>query len=140
MSAVVHLGVLDVAYTEDGKSTTTGEVAKILEANYGVIQTFVDLHEDEIGDELIDRLVGIFESSAMGAKLDYRVVDFPKVEKMFRDYLDAGEWENQIGNSATAAAAAGRSKRKKNAGQTPRVSFVDTGLYRKSFRAWMNQK
>lgn len=140
--SVVHLGVIDVAYTEDGKATTTGQVAEILEANYAVMQTFVDLHEGDIADALADRMAGLLETSESTSLRGMREVDFPEVDRMFRDYLDAGEWERVTGNAPTIAAATGYRSRKKHPTKQDqgRPSFIDTGLYRKSFRTWADLK
>jgi len=143
---IVHLGVVDVAYTEDDKLTTTGKVAGILEANYGVMRTFVELHEDEIGDELVNQLMGMLESAKQG-KLDEdiaeRVADihFPKIQAMFRNYLDAGEWEKTSGQPTQVALDGVRHSHKRPYanGKGPRPSFIDTGLYRSSFRTWVSK-
>ena len=140
--AIVHFGVVDVAYTEKGKSTTTGDVAEILEDKYSVMQTFIDLHEKDIGNELADQLMGLLESARMGAPVDMSKVMFPKVDAMFRDYLDRGEWEKQKGNMPTKVAQAGVSHRKKRpyVKENPaRPSFIDTGLYQSSFRTWLTK-
>lgn len=143
---LVHLGVVDVAYTENDTQTTTGKVAEILEANYGVMRTFVELHEDEIADELGNQLIGMLESAKQG-KLseDYtdHLIDihFPKVEAMFRNYLDSAEWERTSGQPTQAALMGVRHthKRPYANGKGPRPSFIDTGLYRASFRTWVSK-
>jgi hypothetical protein len=78
----LHLGVVDVAYTEDGKAVTTGEVAEILEANYGVMRVFVELHEKDIAAELEQQLVGLIETAAQGG-----------LQKKGSEQLDHSKWE-----------------------------------------------
>ncbi|OYY59039.1 MAG: hypothetical protein B7Y55_01125 [Polynucleobacter sp. 35-46-207] len=137
--STLHFGVLDVAYVEEGRSTTTGDVATILEEKYGVMQMFIDLHEDEIGELLAHRMAGLINNVANDRPVPMGDVDFPKVDAQFRDYLDKGEWEKQTG-MPTAAALAGKSKRKKSGKYDgPRPSFVDTGLYQKSFKTWISK-
>jgi hypothetical protein len=152
----LNLGVVDVAYTEDGKSTTTGDVAEFLEADYHVMRTFLELHEDEIGNFLADAMVGEIESLAQGkpvlalasrdvsTHLGDRVISGQsvngRIEEAFRDYLDSGEW-NRTSGQKVAAADAGINHRKKNPysqKNKARASFVDTGLYQASFRAWLD--
>lgn len=152
----LNLGVVDVAYTENGQSTTTGDVAGYLEADYHVMRTFLELHEDEIGAFLADAMAGEIESLAQGkpvtslatrdvtTHLGDRVIEGQsvngRIEEAFRDYLDAGEW-NQTSGQAIAAADAGVNHRKKrpySPKNKARASFVDTGLYQASFRAWLD--
>jgi len=143
MALMLHLGVVDVAYTEQGETTTTGDVAEILEEKYTVMGTFVDLHEDDIADALADQMAGLLENAAMGGKVNTKSLSFPKVDAMFRDYLDAGEWEQQKGNAPTMAAVKGVSHRKKRPfakENKMRPSFIDTGLYQSSFRTWADEK
>lgn len=143
MAIVLHLGVVDVAYTEQGKPTTTGDVAEILEQKYSVMQTFVDLHEDDIADAIAFKMAGLLESAVKGDPVNVKNLEFPQVDTMFRDYLDAGEWEQQKGNMPTMAAVKGvkRSKKQpfKKTNKT-RPSFIDTGLYQSSFRSWVDKK
>jgi len=143
MAITLHLGVVDVAYTEQGKTTTTGDVAEILEEKYAVMGTFVDLHEDDIADALADQMAGLLETAAMGHPVNAKSLEFPKVDAMFRDYLDDGEWEQQKGNMPTVAAVKGVSHRKKRPfvkENKARPSFIDTGLYQRSFRTWADEK
>ena len=66
-----------------------------------------------------------------------------KIEAEFRSFLDSNEMSNLqaavTGSALSAAAAAGVSHRKKHPyakANKARPAFVDTGLYRASFRAW----
>jgi len=133
---IAHLGVVDVAYSEDGKTTTTGDVAEILEANYGVMRTFVELHEKDIANELSSQLMGMLESAKQGAPLPLGSIQFPKIDAMFRDYLDHGEWEKTSGQPTQAAQNGVRTGKKRpyKKSNSPRPSFIDTGLYRGSFK------
>ena len=63
--ATMHLGVLDVAYSDpDNKSlSTTGEVADFLEKQFDVMGTFYEVYGDKITDLLgkytADRITAI---------------------------------------------------------------------------------
>jgi hypothetical protein len=150
------LGVVDVAYTEDGESTTTGEVAGYLEDEYHVMRTFLELHEDEIGEFLADAMAGEIESLAQGkpviplaahdvtTQLGDRVIEGQsvngRIEEAFRDYLDAREWK-QVSGQTVDAAEQGVNHRKKHpysSKNKARAEFQDTGLYSASFRAWLS--
>lgn len=144
---IVHLGVLDVAYSTSSNNssigpvqpTTTGDVAEILEANYGVMRTFLELHESEIGDELASHMMGLLENAKLGAPLPVGDIHFQKIAAKFRTYLDLGEWEKTSGQP-TKAAESGKSNRKKyKKYDGARKSFIDTGLYQASFRVWVSK-
>lgn len=134
-------GVNDVAYTDPGsnRATTTGDVAEYLENDYHVMRTYLELHEKDIGDELVQALAGEIESLAQGkpGRVDLSG-PMAKIESEFRDYLDKGEWR-QTSGQVIQAADAGVSRRRKHpyAKRKQRTAFVDTGLYQASFRAWL---
>ena len=60
---ILHLGVLDVSYSDasGGGETTTGDVAEILEKNYGVMETFYELRKEKIADFLADSMAQSIE-------------------------------------------------------------------------------
>jgi hypothetical protein len=148
------LGVVDVAYSDKDGSTTTGDVAGYLEAEYHVMRTFLELYEEQIGEFLADAMVGEIESLAQGkpavifgkdvsTHLGDRVMSGTsvngKIEEAFRDYLDAREWQGTSGQKVDAADAGvnHRKKRPYASSNKARSAFVDTGLYQASFRAWL---
>jgi len=147
--ATLILGVVDVAYTQtepngSTKRATTGEVAEVLEKTYSVMQTFFDRRQKKIADLLADSLAHAIEARVAG----HRGGSSPtfeaeqRIEAEFRAFLDSNEM-NIISKLTTGApisksADRGISHRKKHpyAGKNPsRPAFVDTGLYRISFRA-----
>lgn len=136
-----HLGVVDIAYTEDGKSATTGKVAGILEANYGVMRTFLELHEQDIADAVAKQFSGMLENAKMGAPLNYGVVIFPEIHAEFAEYLDTGEWERTSGQIVAAAQAGHRSTNKSIMANKKgsRVAFVDTHTYKNAMQAWLSK-
>jgi hypothetical protein len=140
---ILHLGVLDVGYTEGNKTTTTGDVAEILEDNYHVMRSFVEIHEDEIADDLAKAMAGVLESKMSGWTPDFKLPGaMSSIENRFRSFLSAGEMQKLLpATQPIKAAEAGISHRKKHPyakKNKARVAFVDTGLYRQSFRSWVD--
>lgn len=143
----LHLGVLDVGYTDAQGTTTTGDVAEILESRYHIMRTFVELKEDLIARVLVDQVAGAIESIAQGKRMtpDWKP-SMGKIEEAFRDFIDSGEMQTQFTSFAQTlpegltiqAAAEGINHRMKDPDTgTSRVAFKDTGLYQASFRAWV---
>jgi len=161
----LHLGVVDVPYSQAipavtkralrwrygkkpwqrlGGTTTTGDVAKILEARYGVMATFYELHGDAVARTLEDVIGGKLESLMMGAPLSDRIFeegDLSPVEQEFRQFLDGREMDGRAG-VPTAAAQRGVNHRLAHpyARREARPSFIDTGLYQASMRAWVSDE
>lgn len=136
----LHLGVVDVGYTGEQGSKTTGDVAQFLEDKYHIMRTFLELNEDFIAKELVNQVAGQIESIAQGRRVSPNWKPaMGKVEERFRDFLSSGEMSRVLPPSQQSVAAAkGISHRKKkvNTGK-PRTPFIDTGLYQASFRCWV---
>ncbi len=131
---LVNFGVIEQLYPD---GTSTGEVASILEDKYHVMRTFVELHEQEINNALVEQMAQMLDNSKAGAPLPFGEIRFGKIEEEFRRYLELGEWEATSGQPTQAALDA-KSKRKKAGkyeGQRP--SFIDTGLYSASNAIWI---
>ena len=139
----IHLGVLDQPYADrDSQGETTGDVAGYIENKFHVMRIFVEESMDDIALEVEKRLVGEIESLVQGRpSIESPVVEFPKIEMMFRDFLDSNEIQTILTHRIEAADK-GYSTRKKKKGEVrkPRQAFIDTGLYQTSFRAWMDKK
>ncbi len=157
----LSLGVVDLAYVGgDDKATTTGDVATILEEEYGVMEVFFEAKKDKILKQVNDALVHQIEAMMQGAAPPSGgTVFLPEVESLFRDFVTTREIESITGQ--TEAARLGISHRFKNAqnktispqnivsgkGRAVRIvavasrgsrpSFVDTGLYVASMKAWL---
>ncbi len=133
------LGVKNVAYSDPDEkgATTTGQVAEILEEKYDVMQTFYDLNQPKIAALVVQAFVNTLESRLQGQP---KTPSIPtsKIDKLFRDYLDSDDWQKTTGKTI-AVAAAGHSKRFKRAymKRPARPAFIDSGLYRRSFRSWL---
>lgn len=160
----LHLGVIDLAYSDADTAggQTTFQVAEILEEKYQVMKVFVQQHEDEIVKAVTDRYRNVLNRVLEGNSraLNEREWPMPKIVSAFRDYLSNDEWQKVTGRSI-AAAKAGISHRFKDptgravrvgsiaSGKAtkytigaarqgePRPAFIDTGLYQRSFQAWL---
>lgn len=136
-------GVIDQPYDygdEPGK--TTFEVAQDLEERYEIFSHFWDMHKEEIireaGEMLVYQLVNHLKHKA----------PLPSVQVMgdtlgiFHRFLEAEEMAGLTinGNQVpTWAARRGIDSRKKNkfTGER-RPSFIDGGLFKDSFLAWID--
>ena len=134
---IIHLGVIDIPYDDEA---TTGSVAEELEENYAVMGGFIELHINEVAAAVTDSLAGSLESLMMGAPLRANPFDgaMSKIEQGFRTYLDREEIA-KLGRSGvpTKAAKQGKSTRFKREYGPRRPSFIDSGLYQTSFKAWV---
>lgn len=134
---IINLGVIDIPYDDEA---TTGSVAEELEENYGVMAGFVELHINEVAEAVTDSLAGSLESLMMGAPLRANPFEgaMAKVEQGFRTYLDREEIAS-LGRDGvpTKAAIQGKSTRFKRKFGPRRPSFIDSGLYQNSFKAWV---
>ncbi len=141
---ILNLGVKNVAYSDpDAKgTTTTGEVAEILESEYHVMGVFYELHRKEITEAVVSELQDRLDSFLEGNLRKTQNMPVGGLESAFRDYLAQDEWQKTTGH-AIAVAQAGMSARFKDKRNTKkkrgaRPAFVDSGLYRRSFRAWIS--
>ena len=159
----LHLGVIDVPYaapatTINGRPSraklpnkTTGDVADILEAKYHVMEVFDEFHRQDIIREMerslaaaTKRLAIKQQLAAAGARaritrndMDPYLDAEAQIGRMFRDFLTNREMDGLFMGVPTKAAQQGRSQRFKRGRGPERPSFVDTGLYEDSFRAWI---
>jgi hypothetical protein len=136
---ILHLGVIDVPYSSAGKdgeagAQTTGDVAGFLERRYHIMQSFYTRNERPIGAMLAASYSRAARDLMAGAPpgRDPFAQGGEAIKESFADFLD----KNGTG-IVTAAAAAGRTSRRKGKRGPPRPSFIDTGLYQASFKAWI---
>lgn len=163
----LHLGVIDIPYSDKqaatvvqhweamkrGKpltksaaraSVTTGDVAQFLEDRYHVMEVFYEEHQAYI--------LAMVEMSVKAAIERLRKTNQPEtidpfgaaiseIENRFKRFLSLGYVENVgIPGVPTKAALKGVSHRRKHpyAKSNPRrPSFIDTGIYENSFKAWV---
>jgi hypothetical protein len=145
MGALI-LGILDVAYSDasTGQPTTTGDVAEILEAQYGVMNTFFESRKEQIAGYLADSMANALQDALNGraTRSSPTYGAEQQIEAEFRSFLDSNEMQIMTvaaaGVPLSQAAAQGVNHRKKmpySKRNKPRPAFIDSGLYRASFRA-----
>lgn len=159
----LHLGINDVPYVDfdeapkkiakakrgkanklrkpkdSGTGQTTGDIAEILEAKYGIMQTFADRHLPEIADSLADSMAGALESLMSGAPASHSPFGeaTDEIAQKFRAFLDNKEMDGMPG-VPTKAALDGVNHRLKGKRGPPRPSFIDTGQYQAHFQDWID--
>lgn len=118
------------------RTMTAEKVANILEGKYKVVQIFTQTHDEDIQEILTEAFKGAIKDTLSQRRkfVSDRMVQFMKpktteIEKLFRTFLDREE----TGISVEAAEKGNRTGRKS---KTPRPPFINTGLYRASFRCW----
>lgn len=159
----LHLGVIELPYTEPNpkpkrmakarpgkqkprkqrkaapENQTTYDVAVILEGKYHVMETYFDLHEQEIGDAFAESMAGALESLVMGAPPARNPLASAEaaVEAGFKHFLETKEMDDtSTPGVPTKASLRGVNHRLKRKRGPSRPSFIDTGLYESSFKAW----
>lgn len=137
----LHLGVVEMPYADvtDSKATT-GDVAEILEAKYHIMQIFVERYEQEIADALANSVAGAIENMLLGAPPTNNPFGSAEndIRALFVMFLDKEELAG-IKGVPTKAALDGVNSRLKRRRGARRPSFIDTGLYRTAFMAWMEE-
>ena len=128
-------------YPSYGAGKDTAEVAQELEEEYKVVEIFWDIYGDTISENLTDAYGDAIQAVVDLSEFPKKVVsdEFTQsIQEDFRGYLDHEEH-----GIKTMAAARGVSHllphpySKNN--PKPRPSFIDTGLYRSAFRAWVEK-
>lgn len=157
------LGVIDIPYRDpqpapkkarkDGKPSkarrksaasnkTTGDVAEILESEYGVIGHFFEAHKQDIAREFEEAVAGALDNVLNGLPVakDMFAPATDEIGDMMKTFLSSGEAERVgIAGTPTMAALKGVNHRFKHpyAKANPRrPSFIDTDQYRASMKAW----
>jgi len=142
---ILHLGVVDLPYV--GRSgVTTADVAGWLENKYHILEHFMEIHHEEIAADLESSLSGALESVIAGAPLDAEAFASAasSIEDRMKSFIAEGEMESLgypgVPTQASIDRASGkkrsaRFKRRRATGKS--VSFVDSGLYQSSLKAWV---
>lgn len=138
---ILSLGVIDLPYV-DQSGVSTGDVAEILEAEYGVMAAFVDLHEADIVDAVEKSIAGSLETMLMGGPVSNPFAGAESsIEAEFREFLDREEMAQvagiagHAGGVPTKAALMGVNPRLKKRRGARRPSFIATGMYQSSMKA-----
>lgn len=136
----LHLGVMDVPYGKAHGSKSTGDVAEILEGKYALFSKFVEMHAPVIEHVIANSLHGTIETALMGGPTGSAFATATsEIEELFKDALTMQSYDHRIPGVPTGAAQRGVSHRKKHpyaSTNPPRPSFIDTGLFQQSFKAW----
>lgn len=156
---ILHLGVIDIPYANvpdemkkhrrhrahPAGSETTGDVATWLENKYHVVETFYELHEQQVIDTVTESVSDAVEALMSGAPIatvnPFSPGALSDIQSAFKQFLSNREIEALgIPGVPTQAALDGISHRFKNRRNPKgrRPSFIDTGLYQASFIAWMD--
>lgn len=134
-------GEVKVVYDNKSGTADTVEVAKILEAKYGLFSAFYQRHADDIKALLIDSLEGALENLHAGGVAPANPFEssMQRLQGMFRKFLFTSEIEQMgIEGVPTQAALDGVSHRtKKKTYAHRRPSFIDTGTMELAFRSWV---
>lgn len=143
MPTTLHLGVTEQPYVDSHEGTTTGDVAEILEAKYGLFSAFYAVHQQDVADAMANGMAGMLEKIMGGgpAPDDPFKAGMDDVETLFKTFLFTGEAERVgIPGTPTKASLKRKSSRFKT-GRNPaayRPSFIDTGLMEASFKSWVD--
>ena len=149
----LHLGVKDTAYV-DHPGVTTGDVAEHLERKYGVMGHFYADDQEKIHSMLTesmnDSLIDIM-NGRQPPKLD-KVFNgaTSEIKRDFTKFIRSKAMDGQVAGVPTKASLAGVSSRFKSGNRNTasrkkvranpvRPSFIDTGLYLRSFVAWVEK-
>lgn len=161
----LHLGVIDQPYQSyqkpekvpqakkgkankpikpktDAATKTTGDIAEILEEEYGIMDTFAFMRLPDIAKSLENSIAGELETLMMGGRPSGNPFAGAEssIETMFKDFISKQQVESVgIRGVPTQAALDGVNHRLKHPHRKSnprRPSFIDTGLYLASFKAW----
>ena len=153
---ILHLGVIDQPYAQPpparrrrrkiaAGNQTTGDVATWLENRYHVMEVFFQQNQQGVASDLEESLSGALENLLMGAptSIDAFGSATSKIEDRLKQFIVQGDME-KLGYPGvpTQAALDRRSGKRRSArfkGRRPGtgVSFVDSGLYQASIKAWI---
>jgi hypothetical protein len=125
------------------KTITAEDVAAILESKYKIIDTFTEMYAAQIQYTILSQFEKVAGDVLSGGRRrgDLGSILKPatkQIEVMFRQFLDKEEMNGRAPGVPTKAALAGvRHGRGSKTRTGSRPSFIDTGIYRASFRAWV---
>jgi hypothetical protein len=120
---------------------TTYDVAKILEAKYGLFSMFTVIRGKDIQDAVEDGLRGAISDLLAGippSRSDPFGDVGSKVEAAFKEALDRQEFNSRIPGVPTKAALMGRNLAFKRKRGPPRPSFEDSMTLYHNLRAWVS--
>lgn len=137
----LNLGVIDMPYGYgDEPDKTTHEVANELEDRYKLFTHFFNAYRDEIFREVHEVLsLQLFNHIQYGAPFDEETLILETVTKRFHVFLELEEMAGLgVKGVPTWAAIRGVNSRLKTEKGPRRPSFIDGGLLKANFLAWID--
>jgi hypothetical protein len=127
-----------VAY---GQGKTTADVADALEKKFGIVEKFWEWEEDGVIKILEKSYSTSLESMMMGQPPLISMLTAQDTDKLidkFRKNLTYKKYDGAIPGVPTRSAQAGVShlRRDPTKSRPARPSFIDTGMYQRSFTVW----
>lgn len=136
----LNLGVIDVIYDygdEEGK--TTYEVASELEHRYRLFTHFFNMHQNEISEEIGSEIAySLINKIEHGADSN-EDLNLEQTKLIFNKFLENRELDGKVPGVPTMAARLGVNSRLKKKRGNPRPSFIDGGLLKSTFHAWVQK-
>lgn len=134
----VCLGVVDMPYDYGDTSATTYEVAEDLQDQYQLFTHFFETHKKEICAEVGEALAwSLIKHIQHGAPLTQGEL-LGETMQQFNIFLEQEEMAGlSVDGVPTLAALEGKNSRLKIERGERRPSFIDGGLFKSSFVAWI---
>ncbi|EKS6335783.1 hypothetical protein O8H71_000954 [Enterobacter hormaechei] len=134
----VCLGVVDMPYDYGDTSATTHEVAEELQDRYQLFTHFFETHKKEICAEVGEALAwSLINHIQHGAPLTQGEL-LGETMQQFNIFLEQEEMAGlSVDGVPTLAALEGKNSRLKIERGERRPSFIDGGLFKSSFVAWI---
>lgn len=135
----VCLGVIDVPYDYGDNPATTYEVAEDLQERYKLFTHFWELHQKQIVPEVGEALAyALINHIQYGAPMPGGEL-LGETMKAFNVFLEGEEMAGlSVDGVPTLAALEGKNSRLKIERGERRPSFIDGGLFKSSFVAWID--
>jgi hypothetical protein len=135
----VCLGVIDMPYDYGDTSATTYEVAEDLQDRYQIFTHFWETHVDDIVPEVGEAVgLALINHIKYGAPMHGGEL-LGETMKAFNVFLEGEEMAGlSVDGVPTQAALEGKNSRLKVERGERRPSFIDGGLFKSSFVAWID--
>jgi hypothetical protein len=125
------------------RTMTADKLAGILERKYEIVQVFNEIYENEITEMIHNGFREVAEHMISNRKTGTTTIGMKrlmkpytdKIQEMFRTFIDNEEMNGLVEGVPTAVSVTGRGGWKWR--RKPGPSFVASGIYRASFRAWV---
>lgn len=145
----IHTKTLSRAQRAYGTGRTTGQIASILEARYGIMRAYYDNRKANVILPAIERSVKGALINIMNGQPGVVAMETAAMFRITEDFQEAlsmkrfDSWISRGGTYPvpTLASQGGVSMRHKSGftkGKLSRPSFINTGFYQSSFVTWMS--